>query len=187
MLEYLEKVDEALFLFLNGLHNAFFDFIMYWASDQLFWIPFYAWLAFFLFRKFGKMAWRYYFLIALMIVASDQLSSHLIKNWVLRPRPSHVAALATRIHLSKAGPGGEYGFVSGHASNSFALAVFLVLTLPKGYKPLKILLLAWASLVSYSRIYNGVHYPGDVIGGVLVGTLLAILFARVGIIKLAIS
>jgi undecaprenyl-diphosphatase len=125
----------------------------------------------------GRIAWRYYLLIAAMIVVSDQLSSHLIKNWILRPRPSHVARLATRIHLSRAGPGGEYGFVSGHAANSFALAVFLVLSLPKGCRPLKILLLAWASLVSYSRIYNGVHYPGDVIGGALVGTLLAILFA----------
>jgi undecaprenyl-diphosphatase len=176
MLEYLEKADESLFLFLNGFHNSFLDVIMYWASDQLFWIPFYGWLAFFLFRKLGRTAWRYFFLIALMIVASDQLSSHLIKNWVRRPRPSHVTSLANRIHFSKAGPGGEYGFVSGHAANGFALAVFLLLSLPQEYRPLKILVLSWASLVSYSRIYNGVHYPGDVIGGALLGTLLAILF-----------
>ena len=96
---------------------------------------------------------------------------------MLRPRPSHVDALAPYIHLSAAGTGGEYGFVSGHASNSFALATFLVLTLPSGYRALKHIMVGWALLVFYSRIYNGVHYPGDVLGGAVVGASLALLAA----------
>lgn len=179
MLQNLGRLDQELFLWLNGKHNAFFDVVMYWASNQFIWIPFYLWLAVYLFRKLGKIVYCYYFCIALLITASDQLSSHLIKNWVRRPRPSHVPEISPMIHLSAAGPGGLYGFVSSHASNSFALAIFLVLTLPPAYRWLKYGMVGWAGLVAYSRIYNGVHYPGDVLGGMLLGTLLAFLFSRV--------
>ncbi len=178
MLQNLGRLDQELFLLLNGKHNAFFDFVMYWASNQFIWIPFYLWLAVYLFRRLGKTVYYYYFCIALLITASDQLSSHLIKNWARRPRPSHVPGISNMIHLSKAGPGGLYGFVSSHASNSFALAIFLVLTLPPAYNWLKHLMVGWAFLVAYSRIYNGVHYPGDVLGGILLGSLLAFLFSR---------
>lgn len=178
MLQNLGRLDQKLFLLLNSKHNAFFDVVMYWASDQFFWIPFYLGLAVFLFRRLGKAVYYYYFCIALLITTSDQLSSNLIKNWIRRPRPSHVPELSGMIHLSKAGPGGLYGFVSGHAANSFALAVFLVLTLPAVYNWLKHGMVAWALLVSYSRIYNGVHYPGDVLGGMLLGVLLAFVYSR---------
>jgi len=178
MLQNLGELDEKLFLLLNGKHNAFFDVVMYWASDQFFWIPLYLGLAVFLFRRLGKAVYYYYFCIALLITVSDQLSSNLIKNWIRRPRPSHVPALGSMIHLSEAGPGGLYGFVSGHAANSFALAIFLALTLPAAYNWLKHGMVGWALLVSYSRIYNGVHYPGDVLGGMLLGSLLAFVFSR---------
>lgn len=178
MLQNLERLDQELFLWLNSKHNAFFDVIMYWASSQFFWIPFYLALAVYLFRKLGKTVYYYYLCIALLITASDQLSSHLIKNWARRPRPSHVPEISNMIHLSKAGPGGLYGFVSSHASNSFALAIFLVLTLPPAFNWLKHGMVGWALLVAYSRIYNGVHYPGDVLGGMLLGALLAFLFSR---------
>src|SRR5882757_2480666 len=106
MLQNLEKLDEKLFLWLNGKHNAFFDVIMYWASNQFFWVPLYLWLAVFLFRRFKRVAYYYYFCIALLVTASDQLASQVIKDLVRRPRPSHVLELSTRIHLNKAGPGG---------------------------------------------------------------------------------
>lgn len=89
----------------------------------------------------------------------------------MRLRPSHEPSLVPFIHLSKAGPGGMYGFVSSHSANAFGLLTFLFLLLPSKYKWLKFILLFWAILVSYSRIYNVVHYPSDVIGGAIVGIL----------------
>ena len=115
--------------------------------------------------------------IAALIATSDQISSDLIKNTVKRLRPSHEASLQGLIHLSKAGAGGQYGFISSHASNAFALFMFLSLILPRSYRPLKYTLFFWASLVAYSRIYNGVHYPGDVVVAALFGSLLAWLFS----------
>ena len=178
MLHNLQMLDEELFLFLNRIHNAFFDVIMYWASDQFIWIPLYVWLFFFFYRQFRMTALYYLFWIVLLEVVSDQLSSHIIKNWVCRPRPSHVVSLIPYIHLSEAGPGGLYGFVSGHACNSWALAVFVCVLLSPGYRRLTQALLVWAGLISYSRIYNGVHYPGDVLVGALLGAFLGYGFAR---------
>ena len=177
MLNRLETFDERVFLWLNSRHNAFFDPIMYCASDELFWIPLYLLLFFFLLHRYRRFTWYLLACIVAMVGVSDQLSSHLIKNLVRRLRPSHAPALAGRIHLSLAGPGGDYGFVSSHATNSFALALFLTLVLPREYRPLKILLFCWALLVGYSRVYNGVHYPGDVLCGALLGCLLACIFA----------
>jgi undecaprenyl-diphosphatase len=175
MLQWLISLDTRLFLFFNGKHNPFWDFVMYWASDQFIWIPLYALLAYAIWRRERKAAILYFAVVVVLIVASDQLSSHFIKEWVRRPRPSHEAALSGLVHLSKAGPGGEYGFVSSHASNSFALALFLSLTLPAAWRQVKWVLLGWACLVAYSRIYNGVHYPGDVLCGALLGCMLAVI------------
>jgi undecaprenyl-diphosphatase len=83
--------------------------------------------------------------------------------------------LQNLIHLSKAGPGGQYGFVSSHSANAFGLATFLILFLPKKYNWLKWILGFWAILVAYSRIYNGVHYPSDVIVAGFIGILLGYL------------
>jgi undecaprenyl-diphosphatase len=108
--------------------------------------------------------------VGLVIVLCDQTASHLIKNAVMRLRPSHEPALVGMVHLSKAGAGGIYGFVSSHAANAFGFATFLNFTLDKRFKLLKYWLFIWAVLVSYSRIYNGVHYPGDVLVAALLGT-----------------
>lgn len=178
MLDTLKEWDRELFLFINGHHNSFFDVIMYWASDKLFWIPFYAFLLFIVIRQFKKKSILVILHIAALITASDQLASGLIKNTVKRLRPSHEPSLEGLIHLSAAGKGGLYGFISSHASNSFALFMFLSLVLPKAYRPLKWILFFWASLVAYSRVYNGVHYPGDVLVAALLGSLLALLFSR---------
>lgn len=169
MLEKLNALDTQVFLFLNGKHNAFFDPIMYWASDKLFWFPFYAVLIFLLIRWFRKKSILILVCTAVLITLSDQLASHLIKNLVKRLRPSREPLLAGLVHLSKAGRGGMYGFVSSHAANSFALVVFLCLILDRKYRWLKGILICWALLVSYSRVYVGVHYPGDVFCGGLLG------------------
>lgn len=172
MIEYLNSIDTHLFLFLNGRHNTFFDFIMYWFSDKWIWLPMYLLIAFFIVKQYKMKGIVLLLLVGVVIALCDQTASHLIKNAVQRLRPSHEPSLAGLVHLSKAGAGGLYGFVSSHAANAFGLATFLFFVLDNKFKLLKYWLFIWAVLVSYSRIYNGVHYPGDVIVAACIGTLI---------------
>jgi undecaprenyl-diphosphatase len=172
MIDYLNALDTRLFLAVNGWHTSFFDPIMYWFSDKLIWVPMYLLIVFFIIKHYKKQGILILIFVGIVILACDQTASHLIKNLVLRLRPSHEPTLEGLIHLSKAGPGGLYGFVSSHAANAFGLAIFLYSVLDEKFKILKYWLFAWAVLVSYSRVYNGVHYPGDVVGGAAVGLLL---------------
>ena len=178
MIEYLNSLDTKLFLFLNGLHNAFFDPIMYWFSDKLIWVPMYVIIAFFIIWKYKMRGVIILLITGLVIALCDQTASHLIKNLTHRLRPSHEPALAGLIHLSKAGPGGLYGFVSSHAANAFGLATFLYFVLDNRFRFLKYWLFLWAALVSYSRIYNGVHYPADVIVAAILSSLIGWGMAR---------
>jgi undecaprenyl-diphosphatase len=177
MLEKINDLDTQLFLLINGKHNSFFDPIMYWASDKLFWIPFYAFLLFIIVRESKKKSMYVLPAIAILITLCDQTASHLIKNAVKRLRPSHEPTLENVIHMSKAGPGGQYGFISSHSANAFGLATFLILLLPKKYNWLKWILGFWAFLIAYSRIYNGVHYPTDVMVAAILGILYGIFIA----------
>lgn len=169
MIEILNSIDTQLFLFLNGKHDAFFDFIMYWLSDMLIWFPMYALIIFLIIKHYGKKSLLILLILVVVITLCDQIASHLIKQAVMRLRPSHEPDLEGLIHLTKAGPGGMYGFVSSHAANAFGLATFLHFVLDNKFKLLKYWLFVWAVLVSYSRIYNGVHYPGDVIVAAFLG------------------
>ena len=169
MLKTLKAIDTRLFLLINQRHNTFFDVIMYWASNTLFWVPFYVFIAFVVVRYYRKLSPIIFITVTILITLSDQISSDLIKNVVRRLRPSHEPSLQGLVHLSAEGAGGAYGFVSSHAANTFALAFFLFFILPSKFNWLKWTLFIWATLVSYSRIYNGVHYPGDVLGGLIIG------------------
>lgn len=173
-LQDLQCADEQAFLFLNGIHSAFFDPIMYWASDKLVWIPFYAWLLYLVYKHFRDKLWYILLFTALLITASDQVASGIIKPLVHRLRPCHNSAIADLIHLTTKGCGGQYGFISSHAANAFALASYLTLLFQDTLKWLKFVLWPWAILIAYSRIYNGVHYPGDVLVAAVIGILLGI-------------
>ena len=182
MIEFLLTPDQNLFLFLNGLHSSWADVFFYWISNRFVWIPFYAVLAFFMIKKWRKKSIPIFIALLICIVATDQ-SCNLIKHSVQRPRPSHDPVLSEQVHLV-AKPdgtlykGGPYGFPSSHAANSMALALMVILYLGEKKKWLIIGMLCWVLLVSYSRIYLGVHYPIDLIVGWILGACWALVLWR---------
>ncbi len=169
LINSIKELDVQLFLFLNSKHNDFFDVIMYWISDRIFWIPLYVFFLFLIFKKVGNRFWLVLIFAALLILLSDQVSVHAFKNVFLRYRPCHNLIIQSQVHLLNGNCGGTYGFVSSHAANTFALAMFLFLFFKNKLNHFGIFIFIWAALVSYSRIYSGVHYPADVVVGGIVG------------------
>jgi undecaprenyl-diphosphatase len=112
--------------------------------------------------------------LILSVIIADQIASGIIKNVVGRMRPSHEVSLDGLVHIVNGRRGGSYGFVSSHAANMFAIATFTAMIFRN--KLYGVLSLTWAAIIAYSRIYLGVHYPGDILGGTIVGVLTALFF-----------
>jgi len=175
MLETIEAWDRALFLFVNSINSPFWDTVMWQVSGKFQWIPLYLILLWLLIKQFQKEVWKPLVLIVLITIIADQGSVQLFKNVVERYRPCHNLDLKEAVHLVYNKCGGKFGFISSHASNTFALATFIGLLLRSSYAKSLPFLMIWAFFVSYSRIYLGVHYPLDVIGGAIFGSLSAFL------------
>lgn len=169
MIKVLLELDKQLFLFLNGLHNDFFDWLMHYISYKYTWVPLYALLLGLVIYRFRWKALLFIFFATLLVFLSDQ-SSVFIKNSFMRFRPCHEPELEGLVHIVRGKCGGRYGFVSSHAANTFAVAVFVIGLLKERYRFVVPVMLLYAILNGYSRIYLGVHYPGDVIFGALLGT-----------------
>jgi undecaprenyl-diphosphatase len=167
MFELLKDIDTQLLLFFNSHHNAFFDSVFWYASGTKFWIPLYVAILATSIIKYRKKSWLVILSLIVLIALSDQMASGIIKPLVERLRPSREPSLIGLIHIVNGYKGGLYGFVSSHAANTFALAVFSSQLFK--HKAFTWSIIIWASIVSYSRIYLGVHYPGDILGGIIVG------------------
>lgn len=168
----LNNWDHQLFLFLNGLHVGWLDPVMTFISSELGWIPFYAVLVFLVFYKYKWKGLWVLLGVAVAITLSDQIASHLFKPMVMRLRPCHDPLIKDLVYLPDGHCGGLYGFMSSHASNTFALASLIYMTMKMHYSKIGWVMFPWAAVVSYSRIYMGAHFPGDVICGAALGILL---------------
>ena len=181
MIDTLLHYDEQLFLYLNNLGNPSWDESWRIITEKWSSIPLYVLLLFLVFKKFGIKATLVVMLCAaIMITATDQLANLFKYILFKRPRPCRVEELTSLMRFVADGCG-RYGYFSAHAASSMAAAVFLGLLLKPYYKALPFLLLLWASVVAYSRIYLGVHYPLDIITGMFFGAWIGLAVFRLNV------
>ena len=179
VLSDLVRIDTDIFLFFNQMHSPYFDYFMSTFSGKLIWVPLYATILYLLLKNFHwKVALTCTVGIALLIVLTDQVVASFIRPEICRLRPANLDnPISDLVHIVNGHRGGRYGFPSCHASNTFGLA-FIVMFLFRSRK-LTVFFLSWAVFTCYSRIYLGVHYPGDTFAGLLVGLAAAALVSFV--------
>jgi undecaprenyl-diphosphatase len=171
MIELVKKWDEELFLWLNSFHSDVLDPIIFQMTETVTWLPLFAFLIYKIYKVDPKNSWWVFGGILLTILISDQVTSGIMKPFFERLRPCHDPRWEGMMH-NYGRCGGLYGFVSSHAANTFGMAVFLNQKLKGKIKGLRWLYL-YAVVVSYTRIYLGVHYPWDILLGAAMGTLAA--------------
>lgn len=171
-MEWIKQIDQSLLLFLNSFHNAFWDKAVTLFTSIELWIPFYLLIVYVIIKTYKKNSIYILILIGLSIAFSDQFSG-LIKNSVQRLRPTHDPVLGSLVH-NVYNRGGMYGFFSAHAANTFTLAIISAKLFKS--QAFTILIFVWAILVSYTRIYIGLHYPGDILTGWVWGFLSGLAF-----------
>ena len=167
MIEYLDQLDKQILLYLNGMHTPFFDYLMWYVSKTATWSLMLVVLLYLLFKDNWRSAIVVIIGIALTITFADQIASGILKGTIERFRPTHSPEIGDLVQTVRGYRGGLYGFVSSHAANTIGVSMFLTLLLRN--RTLSVTLFSWAFFVSYSRIYLGVHYLGDIVGGACVG------------------
>lgn len=174
-MEEIIQEDKNLFLYLNNLGDTPFDQFWMMISATWIWVPLYVILCYLLYKNFKLKSLLYILLfVAIGVTVSDQVSG-IFKYGVARLRPCHDPSLQNVMRIVKCG--GQYGFYSAHASNTFFLASFLSFLLKDRLRWFPYAIFVWAAVVAYSRIYLGVHFPIDILVGAFVGTLLGGIFA----------
>ncbi len=176
MLDQLIQYDKELFLFLNNLGTTTWDGFWMFYTTKINWVPFYAVLLYLMYKNLNKKAFIINILvIVLMITFTDQITN-VFKHGFQRLRPCYTEDLQGLMRLVKSSCGGRHSYFSGHASNSMAVAVYSGLLLRNKYKYLVFILLFWAALMAYSRVYIGVHFPLDIVSGMLFGAVSGFIF-----------
>lgn len=177
MINVFKHIDLILFKLIHvSMSNSFFDALMPLLRIPYFWAPVYLFLLVWMWSTFNQkgLIWCLFFFMT--FVFCDYISAHFIKNWVQRIRPCNDESLAFIIHkVVQCGSG--YSFPSSHATNHFGLSFFIIFTLGNQYKYVKFFAIAWALLICFAQVYVGVHYPFDILGGALLGVIIAKLIA----------
>lgn len=170
MMDRLIEYDKALLRFLNGYHASWLDPVMLLLTETITWVPLFICLFYLVFKDFKKESWIVLLGIVMTILLSDQITASFMKPYFARLRPSREPTLEGLIHIVQGYKGGQFGFASSHAANTFGLSTFFFFVFSAKRRWI-IWLFLWAALMSYTRIYLGVHYPGDVLAGAAVGMI----------------
>lgn len=177
-MDILTTIDADFLLAINGWRSLWADYFMYAFSGKIIWIPLYAAILYVLFRNLPwKVAVLGVLTITLIIVFADQTCSSLIRPWIGRLRPANLEnPLSDYVQIVNGYRGGRYGFPSCHAANTFGLAFYVYYIFRK--RSFTWFMMVWAFVTCYSRAYLGVHYPGDLLVGALVGYVGAFISCR---------
>ncbi len=172
MLETLQKLDRKLFLNINThWTNPFLDAVLPWYRYQNAWLPLYLFLLLFVLMNYGWRIWKFVVTAALTVTITDQLSSSVVKYLFNKPRPCQDTSLAGQFRLLVSYCPHTPGFTSSHATNHFGIACLFFFTLQPIFRKWSCGWLVWATTISYAQVYVGIHFPLDVIGGAVLGSL----------------
>ncbi|QQL50782.1 phosphatase PAP2 family protein [Mucilaginibacter ginkgonis] len=177
MPDFLLQADRSIFHLINrGMANPFFDAIMPWLREPKFWIPVYVFIIAFCIWKFKKQGAIIIVMLAFTVGIADFTSATLIKKAVKRTRPCREQAIIND-ETVRVGCGTGYSFPSTHATDHFAMSLFLIMVFKSRWKWIWLWAILWATLVCFAQVYVGLHYPVDVAFGGLFGATIGILMA----------
>lgn len=179
MIESIQQFDVELFLKIHrGLSNGFFDWLMPLMRNRFFWSPLYLFIVIFCIKQYKKQGYYIIGMVLFTFAMGDLIASRVVKPWVSRVRPCNDLSLTNDI-IHRVPCGSGLSFPSAHATNHFAIAVFLICIFYSRWKPILPIGIFWAFIISFAQVYVGVHYPVDVTTGALLGIIIGIIFSRI--------